>query len=95
MKIPSRLRLYLFAAIAIPAFAMPSVAQNIRTVLFVMVKMDQEGNWKAAVKDLGALEKNVDPNKVSRYGVRKPAPCNTLSSGTPRNGRRWMSRIQL
>ena len=58
MKIPSRLRLYLFAAIAIPAFAMPSVAQNnIRTVLFVKVKMEQEGNWKAAVKDLVALEK--------------------------------------
>ena len=58
MKIPSRLRLYLFAAIAIPAFAMPSVAQNnIRTVIFVKVKMEQEGNWKAALKDLGALEK--------------------------------------
>src|ERR1700739_1887001 len=58
MKIPSRLRLYLFAAIAIPAFAMPSVAQNnIRTIIFVKVKMGQEGNWKSAVKDLGALEK--------------------------------------
>ena len=57
MRISSRLRLYLFAALAIPALAMPCVAQNIRTVLFVKVKMGQEDNWKSAVKDLVALDK--------------------------------------
>jgi hypothetical protein len=58
MRIPLRLRLYLLAAIAIPAFAMPCVAQNnIRTILFVKVKMGQDDNWKSAVKDLVALDK--------------------------------------
>lgn len=60
MKIPLRVRFCLFAAIAILAFAMPSVAQNnIRTILIVKVKMGQDDNWKSAVKDVVALDKKV------------------------------------
>jgi hypothetical protein len=59
MKIPLRLRLCLFAAITILAFAMPSVAQNIRTVILVKVKLGQEENWKSAVKDYVALFKKA------------------------------------
>jgi hypothetical protein len=59
MKIPLRLRLCLFVAIAMLAFAMPSLAQNIRTVLFVKVKVGQEDSWKSAVKDYVALFKKA------------------------------------
>jgi hypothetical protein len=59
MKIQLRLRLCLFVAIAILAVALPSVAQNIRTVLLVKVKMGQEDNWKSAVKDYVALFKKA------------------------------------
>jgi hypothetical protein len=60
MKTTLRLRLWLFAAIAFLAIAMPSVAQNnIRTILFVKVKMGQEDNWKSAVKDYVALNKKA------------------------------------
>jgi hypothetical protein len=65
MKIPLRLRLCPFVAIAMLAFAMPSVAQNIRTVLIVKVKMGQEDNWKSAVKDYIALFKKAG----SKQGV--------------------------
>jgi hypothetical protein len=59
MKIQIWPRLCLFCVIAILAVAMPSVAQNIRTVLFVKVKMGQEDNWKSAVKDYVALFKKA------------------------------------
>jgi hypothetical protein len=59
MNISRRIRLSLFVAIAILAFAMPSVAQNIRTVLFVKVMPGQEDNWKSAVKDYVALFKKA------------------------------------
>jgi len=59
MKNPVRLRLCLFAAITTLAFSMPSMAQNIRTVLLVKVKAGQEDNWKSAVKDYIALFKKA------------------------------------
>jgi hypothetical protein len=59
MNISRRIRLSLFVAIAILAFAVPSVAQNIRTVLFVKVKAGQEDNWRSAVKDYVALSKKA------------------------------------
>jgi len=59
MKVPLRFRLCLSVAIAILAFAMPSVAQNIRTALLVKVKSGQEDNWKSALKDLVAVEKKA------------------------------------
>jgi hypothetical protein len=59
MKIPQRIRLCLIAAFAMLAFALPSVAQNIRTVTLVKVKMDQEENWRAIVKDYIALAKKA------------------------------------
>jgi hypothetical protein len=59
MKNPLRLRLCLFAAMTMLAFTMPSVAQNIRTVLLVKVKAGQEDNWKSAVKDYVALFKKA------------------------------------
>jgi hypothetical protein len=59
MKVTVRLRLCLFAAIAFVALATPSMAQNIRTVLIIKVKMGQDDNWKAAVKDYVALVKKA------------------------------------
>jgi len=59
MKVPLKIRLCLFVAFAILAFAIPSVAQNIRTVLLVKVKLDQEENWRSAVKDYVALFKKA------------------------------------
>ncbi len=59
MKNSVRLRLCLFAAVTTLAFAMPSMAQNIRTVLLVKVKAGQEDNWKSAVKDYIALFKKA------------------------------------
>jgi hypothetical protein len=50
----------LLAVIALAACCVPSWAQgNIRTVLFVKVKMGQEESWKAAVKDYVALVKKA------------------------------------
>jgi hypothetical protein len=49
----------MFVAFAIFAFAMPSVAQNIRTVILVKVKLDQEENWRATLKDFIALDKKA------------------------------------
>lgn len=51
----------LFAAIAFGVLTVSCWAQgrNIRTVLFVKVKMDQEDSWKAAVKDYAALVKKA------------------------------------
>lgn len=59
MKISLKIRLWLFVAFAILAFAMPSVAQNIRTVILVKVKLDQEENWRATIKDFIALDKKA------------------------------------
>ena len=59
MKIPLKIRLCVIVAFAILAFAMPSVAQNIRTVTLVKVRMDQEENWRATVKDFVALAKKT------------------------------------
>ena len=54
------LRRLLIVAIALTTFCMSSWAQNnIRTVLFVKVKMGQEDSWKAAVKDYAALVKKT------------------------------------
>jgi hypothetical protein len=50
----------LLAAMAFAAFCLPSWAQgNIRTVLFVKVKIGQEESWKAAVKDYVAVVKKA------------------------------------
>lgn len=56
-----KISLLLFACIALTAVSLPCFAQdrNLRTVLFIKVKMDQQSNWKAAVKDLVALHQKV------------------------------------
>lgn len=60
MRKPFSLRSCLLAAIAWTAVCVPSWAQaNIRTVLFVKVKMGQEESWKAAVKDYAAVVKKA------------------------------------
>jgi quinol monooxygenase YgiN len=60
MRKPFSLRSCLLAAIALTAFCVPSWTQaNIRTVLFVKVKMGQEESWKAAVKDYAAVVKKA------------------------------------
>jgi len=59
MRKPFSLRGCLLAAIALTA-CVPSWAQgNIRTVLFVKVKLGQEESWKAAVKDYAAVVKKA------------------------------------
>ena len=58
MKVQLRIRLCMLA-LAILALAMPSVAQNIRTVILVKVKLEQEENWRSAVKDYVALFKKA------------------------------------
>jgi hypothetical protein len=65
MKVSRRIRLSLFVAIAVLAFALPSLAQNIRTVLFVKVMPGQDDNWKSAVKDYVGLFKKAG----SKQGV--------------------------
>ena len=60
MRKPFSLRGCLLAAIALICFCAPSWAQgNIRTVLFVKVKMGQDETWKAAVKDYVAVVKKA------------------------------------
>ena len=84
MKVPLRVRLYLFAAMAIPAFAMPSVAQNnIRTIVFIKVKMGQEDNWKSAAKDLVALDK--------KCGSKRGATMWDSQTGSPQHAVVWYS----
>jgi hypothetical protein len=59
MRKPLSLRGCLLAAIALTA-CVPSWAQgNIRTVLFVKLKLGQEESWKAAVKDYAAVVKKA------------------------------------
>jgi quinol monooxygenase YgiN len=60
MKRALPLQCCLLAAIALTVFCMPTWAQgNLRTVLFVKVRMGQEDNWKAAVKDYTATVKKA------------------------------------
>jgi hypothetical protein len=59
MKIPLKIRPCVIVAFALLAFAIPSVAQNIRTVILVKVKLGQEENWRSAVKDYVALFKKA------------------------------------
>lgn len=60
MKKPFLLHRCLLAAVALTAFCLPAWGQgNIRTVLFVKVKLGQEENWKAAVKDYAATVKKA------------------------------------
>ena len=65
MKKSFLLRACLLAALALTTFCAASWAQaNIRTVLFVKVKMGQEENWKAAVKDYAALVKKAGSDQA-------------------------------
>jgi len=52
---------FLIAAVVLAAVCLPCFAQqgNLRTVLFVKLKLDQQDNWKAAVKDLVALHQKA------------------------------------
>jgi quinol monooxygenase YgiN len=49
------------AAVVLTAVCLPCFAQqgNLRTVLFVKLKLDQQDNWKAAVKDLVVLHQKA------------------------------------
>ena len=61
MRIPFSLSRCLLGAVATIALCMPCWAQsgNLRTVLILKVKPDQEDNWKAAVKDYVATVKKA------------------------------------
>ncbi len=60
MRKPFWLSRCLIAVVALTAFCLPCWAQgNLRTVLFVKVKVDQVDNWKATVKDYAALVKKA------------------------------------
>lgn len=52
---------FLIAAVVLTAVCLPCFAQqgNLRTVLFIRLKLDQQDNWKAAVKDLVALHQKA------------------------------------
>jgi quinol monooxygenase YgiN len=52
---------FLIVAVVLAAVCLPCFAQqgNLRTVLFVKLKLDQQDNWKAAVKDLVALHQKA------------------------------------
>jgi quinol monooxygenase YgiN len=52
---------FLIAAVTLIAVCLPCFAQqgNLRNVLFVKLKLDQQDNWKAAVKDLAALHQKA------------------------------------
>jgi hypothetical protein len=68
MKKTTALSRCVFAAVAFAALCLPCWAQgNLRTVLFVKVKIDQEDNWKASVKDYAALLKKAGSDR--RYTV--------------------------
>ena len=56
-----KVSLLLFACVALTALCLPCFGQdrNLRTVLFVKLKLDQQNNWKAAVKDLVALHQKA------------------------------------
>ena len=56
-----KVSLLLFACVALAAICLPCFAQdrNLRTVLFIKLKLDQQDNWKAAVKDLVALHQKA------------------------------------
>ena len=76
MRNPFSLRGCLFAAIALTAFCVPSWAQgNIRTVLFVKVKMGQEESWKAAVKDYAAVVKKAGSDQGFTVWESKSGPA--------------------
>jgi quinol monooxygenase YgiN len=60
-----KVSLLLFACIALTAVCLPGFAQerNLRTVLFIKLKLDQQDNWKAAVKDLVALHQKAGADR--------------------------------
>lgn len=65
MRKPFCLSRCLMAVVALTAFCLPCRAQgNLRTVLFVKVKVDQVDNWKAAVKDFAALVKKAGSEQM-------------------------------
>ena len=89
------LRGSLLAAIALTAFCVPSWAQgNIRTVLFVKVKLGQEESWKAAVKDYAATVKKQAQTRASPSGSLRVDRRNTRLSGIRRSGRRSTRRTR-
>ena len=95
MKKPFSLRGCLLAAITLTTFCAASWAQgNIRTVLFVRVKMGQEDSWKAAVKDYAALVKKAGSDQGFTVWESQSDRRNTRSSGTPLSGSNWVSRIR-
>ena len=60
MKKLFSIRRGVLAVLALIAFCLPCLAQkNLRTILFVKVKLDQEDNWKDSVKDYVALVKKA------------------------------------
>jgi hypothetical protein len=60
MRKPFCLSRCLIAVVALTAFCLPCRAQgNLRTVLFVKLKLDQVDNWEAAAKDYAALVKKA------------------------------------
>ncbi|HEV2397154.1 MAG TPA: hypothetical protein VGS27_09465 [Candidatus Sulfotelmatobacter sp.] len=60
MKKQLSLHRCLLATVALLVICLPCFGQgNLRTVLFVKVKLDQEDNWKASVKDYVSLVKKA------------------------------------
>ena len=87
MRKPFWLSRCLIAVVALTAFGLPCWAQgNLRTVLFVKLKVDQVDNWKAAVKDYAALVKKAGSEQAytvweSRLVHPSMRSCGTQPSG--------------
>jgi hypothetical protein len=61
MRTPFSLSRHMLVSMLLTAFCLPCWAQqgNLRTVLFVKLKLDQEENWKTTVKDYTAILKKA------------------------------------
>lgn len=72
-----KVSLLLFACVTLTALCLPCFAQdkNLRTVLFVKLKMDQQDNWKAAVKDLVAVHQKAAADQTFTVWESQTGPA--------------------
>ena len=76
MRTPFSLSRHLLAAVLLTAFCLPCWAQqgNLRTVLFVKLKLDQEENWKTTVKDYTAILKKAGSEQQATVWESQTGP---------------------
>jgi len=76
MRTPFSLSRHLVVAMLLAAFCLPCWAQqaNLRTVLFVKLKLDQEENWKTTVKDYTAILKKAGSEQQATVWESQTGP---------------------